>query len=494
MKAGGRGPRETVGLVLAVGGCPPAGIAEICRTIDAGGFPPGSWRTFRRPSIFWDGPGRELDAAAASLETSGSGARRRTLFTSQDEVIRRRTMLLPPALPVPAAPGPWEGLELQPVLTRSAGGRIRPAGGSPSSTIAVEAVVWRQADRERRERLVVLSAEPENAGRMLSDARLLSAMLPLRLVGERPDRLAYRHLSGDRPRSIKVAPGALETASSAGDAFVLVGRSALRQMLGNLELAMDPALPEAIHQFRVGLRRLRAALTLFGDCLDATGRRALLADLKWINAIFADVREWDVFTSEMLAPMTEAVADRGDLALASGRAVEHRAAAHAALVQALHGERLTGTLLDLLRWFELAEAPLTGKRAGQPLRKFARRALRRGQRKLMERYETARPASVEEWHALRIQAKKLRYATDAFAPLYPRAAVRPFQHALQEVQDCLGLYNDAAVAERLARIADPETAAAMVAGWAARERMEQQRRFDGAWKKLRKKAPFWRRD
>ena len=53
---------------------------------------------------------------------------------------------------------------------------------------------------------------------------------------------------------------------STRDGFKAIGRACLRQIVGN-----GPALlkgdPEGVHQMRVGLRRLRAALSLFAEML-----------------------------------------------------------------------------------------------------------------------------------------------------------------------------------------------------------------------------------
>src|SRR5690606_10224059 len=133
-------------------------------------------------------------------------------------------------------------------------------------------------------------------------------------------RVAARRLSGEAPASVRLPSGSLDHASSAGQALLVIGRSALRQMLGNLELVANGAVPEAIHQFRVGLRRLRAALALFKSCLDPDQRQALSAELRWTNAIFADARDWDVFTAETLAPMADALTDGASLAPAMAAA------------------------------------------------------------------------------------------------------------------------------------------------------------------------------
>src|SRR5262249_15407193 len=56
-------------------------------------------------------------------------------------------------------------------------------------------------------------------------------------------------------------------------------------------------------------------------------------------------------------------------------------------------------------------------------------------------------------HKLRIQAKKLRYAAEFFAPAFPRKRAtrrrKDFVASLQQLQDALGELNDIAVNEKL---------------------------------------------
>jgi CHAD domain-containing protein len=59
----------------------------------------------------------------------------------------------------------------------------------------------------------------------------------------------------------------------------------------------------------------------------------------------------------------------------------------------------------------------------------------------------------KELHALRIQAKKLRYLLDAVRPLYDEAEVERPLAVLKKLQDVLGGYHDAMVQQELLRAA-----------------------------------------
>jgi triphosphatase len=96
----------------------------------------------------------------------------------------------------------------------------------------------------------------------------------------------------------------------------------------------------------------------------------------------------------------------------------------------------------------------------------------------------------------RIAAKKLRYAAEFFAPLFPAKRGRTYRKALARLQDVLGRLNDAAVAATLAHeLSGPDIAsAAAFDGWAAAQTAMLAPELDAAWKAFMRAAPFWTRD
>ncbi len=97
-------------------------------------------------------------------------------------------------------------------------------------------------------------------------------------------------------------------------------------------------------------------------------------------------------------------------------------------------------------------------------------------------------------------AKRLRYAAEVFAPVYPAKAARRFQRRLARLQEELGRSNDAAVAiglvRGLAREKDEARSLAigLVEGWClARSAMDREGVLK-AWKKLLAKESFWSAD
>src|SRR5262249_22426813 len=57
--------------------------------------------------------------------------------------------------------------------------------------------------------------------------------------------------------------------------------------------------PEHVHQLRVGTRRARAALDIFGCCLPAKAYKAARKRLRSIRRVAGEARDWDVFLTSL---------------------------------------------------------------------------------------------------------------------------------------------------------------------------------------------------
>ncbi len=85
-------------------------------------------------------------------------------------------------------------------------------------------------------------------------------------------------------------------------------------------------------------------------------------------------------------------------------------------------------------------APATGIVALEIVRRHARKLRRRAE-------AIDRHSSADDYHEVRIRAKRLRYVLDAFESLYGPAA-REFVHALARLQNVLGAFHDASVRDQ----------------------------------------------
>ncbi|WGD55464.1 CHAD domain-containing protein [Bradyrhizobium sp. CB1650] len=236
----------------------------------------------------------------------------------------------------------------------------------------------------------------------------------------------------------------LDVDMSAGDAFRIVARATARHFCGNAN-AVRSGDAEGVHQMRVGLRRLRAAISLFSGMLSGTGREKVKSELKWLTKELAPAREIDVFVKENIEP-----ASRDALLRRGGKAIrrefsERRERAFERARKAVCSERFRALLIDTLQWIESGPtvAPNQGK---TPIGKFARDLLHRRIKKVRKEGRHLDRMSVRERHKFRIGIKKLRYAIEFFDSLFAdkgeqKQLARLSKH-LKKIQDALGSLND----------------------------------------------------
>jgi triphosphatase len=255
------------------------------------------------------------------------------------------------------------------------------------------------------------------------------------------------------------APGAETFGPTAIDPEAPIGavaRAVLRRQFSAM-LAHEPGTrlgddTEELHDMRVATRRLRAALSLFSDALPATAAK-LREELGWVGRTLGAVRDLDVQLEQLdewLTTLPEA--DREPLDALRGLLEEQRAAARTEMLTALDSRRYQTFIERFGRMLRSGRTPRTGPPA-EPARAAAPELIEsrfRRFRKAARRIEPHSPSS--DYHRVRIRAKRLRYALEFLADLYP-ANTRPMIKRLVAVQDLLGLHQDADVAiERLRRI------------------------------------------
>jgi CHAD domain-containing protein len=197
--------------------------------------------------------------------------------------------------------------------------------------------------------------------------------------------------------------------------------------------------------------------------LEGEALETVKADLKWLSGTCGRARNLDVFAAEILGPADiEAEEPTGLKALHTALDLaRHAAWAHAG--EACASERFRALMIDLAAWVETgdwAEAP----GAGEPVRRFARHALKRHLKKLEKCGRAARGGDDEARHHLRIEGKKLRYACEAFASLFAQRAVERYQRHLKALQETLGALNDLVTAEPLVTALALPSEAAFAAG------------------------------
>jgi CHAD domain-containing protein len=341
---------------------------------------------------------------------------------------------------------------------------------------------------------------------LLGFAQALASDLPMAVETRSKAERGVQLLSPAPPRPARAQEAMPPPDGTAADAVAAFARSSLRQIADNADGLLADDDPEWVHQMRIGTRRLRACLALVRDHVPAQLLAPVAEDARWLADALATARDLDVLATETLPAVMAGVRANADaeagralrsLAMRIGRR-RRSARAHArAAVASPRFARL------VLAGAALAATPHLGAAANTPAeaalaadaRAFARPLLAARHGRLVRRGERMLDGSPVDRHAARIAAKKLRYATEFFADLFPGKRTRAYRNALADLQDLLGALNDATVAVLRAReFAGADSApAATLQGYAAARFAQLAPEIAAAWKRFAARRTFWDR-
>jgi CHAD domain-containing protein len=337
-----------------------------------------------------------------------------------------------------------------------------------------------------------LEAELVEGDRALLDAveeRLLGAGAR---VSSSPSKLA-RALGERIPAP---ASPALPLGSAAA---ALVGY--VRDQVEDLQ-SQDPLVradaPDAVHQMRVGCRRLRALLAAYRGVLDADRVAALREELRWFGEVLGGARDGEVVRDRLRAAAAELPPELV-LGPVERRIVETFAGgyreAHDRALEEMGGQRYFA-LLDALD--ALVTTPPLGPDAAEPASEVYRHRLAKTYRRTARLVEAAlaeedAAAREHELHEVRKSAKRARYAAEAATRILGDEA-RGYGKAMKAVQEVLGEHQDSVVARGelrtlgVAAQADGDSAFTfgLLYGHEEARAAAALERFDGAWKRARK--------
>jgi len=264
---------------------------------------------------------------------------------------------------------------------------------------------------------------------------------------ERGVRLAR----GEIAAPVKSVPVDLRDDMRVEEGFSVIVQACLAQFQANLPGVLASDDIDYVHQARVALRRLRAALHVFRRVCKLPDE--LLDGVRALSAALGPVRDWDVLCGETLPVIAPHFADEGAWQFGLSVLEAHRAEARAAMRGDMIQARPGGWLLVFQRWL-IKEGWREGSAAQHrvqqsALKAWARRKLRKGDRLIKQgarAYPQMHPAAQ---HALRIDVKRQRYAAEFFMGMFVGRRQARYQVALQNVQESLGRINDFRVASRL---------------------------------------------
>lgn len=220
----------------------------------------------------------------------------------------------------------------------------------------------------------------------------------------------------------------------------------VQRLLGADPLARVGDDPEGVHQARVATRRLRSDLRTFGPLLDPAWVTPLRAELRWLGGELGVAREAEVLLGHLRDHAHAAGSDiEGDARSFLTAALDEHDAAQLRVLAALRTPRY----LDLVdRLVQGAMAPPLRPEGDTARRRNVVRLARRPWKHLAREYKAlGSEPSDPALHALRIRAKRARYAVEAVAGAVGGEQPRKFAAALTDLQTVLGRHQDAIVAQ-----------------------------------------------
>ena len=294
------------------------------------------------------------------------------------------------------------------------------------------------------------------------------------------------------PAISKVVP--IRAKQTIDEAFGTILRYNFDYMLGWAPIAYSREDIEGVHQVRVAFRRMRSALVIFRKAIPRHITDPVGVEMKWIAGELGPARDLDVFIDEGLDSMA------GKIPLPKGEeglraiALKHRDQAYDNLRAMMDGERYKKFVTDFdlwLKervWFQSEMSADTRIKLGRKIRVYAIKVLDKRVSKVMQTGEHIDQMSEEELHQLRIECKKLRYATEFFIPIFAQKKMAEFTLHLKGLQGLLGTMNDVAVMPTLlgALLKDTEDRetsqfAGALIGWRARQYEEVRNKLHDHW-------------
>jgi CHAD domain-containing protein len=268
--------------------------------------------------------------------------------------------------------------------------------------------------------------------------------------------------------------------------------AATTQIERNTRALLETDDPEAAHQLRVGLRRLRSALRAFRPIESSSATQELGRYARELGQKVGELRNAD----DIYGPVAATRKGEPGFGVLREALLTHRDAVRSKARAALLGEQWSRLQLYLALWPETVKA---NPRLEAPVVSFAPVALAKSWRKIAKRGDKLATLSIERRHDLRKALKAFRYAVEFFASLYDARQVNRFVKDLKRLQDVFGYMNDVATAGALTGICEEHCATSPAAhraagyalGW---HEKAAEHTWDGVaemWDRLAKRDRFW---
>ena len=354
---------------------------------------------------------------------------------------------------------------------------------------------------ERREPIceIELELKAGKAAALFELAIELAPELPFRLDNRSKAQRGYALAAGTKAAPVKASTPGLTADMTVEDAFATIAFDCIAHLQANEPGLLAGRDAEYLHQARVALRRLRSAFRVFGAAIPEGQFAQTLDEFKAVARMLGDARNLDVFILETLAHAKPA--DHAGIAALHRRTQAMRRIAARAARAAVAAPGYTVMMLQFAQNLVAVQTqPETAPagRAGIKIEDFAATVLSHQHARVKKCGRHLMRLAFADLHRLRIQIKRLRYASEFFLPLAPDRAAEALQ-ALADLQALLGRLIDDATAWKLLdtlAAADPsadyQQAVGYVRGWCARDGEQCRGKLEEAWHGFLECKPWWK--
>lgn len=287
------------------------------------------------------------------------------------------------------------------------------------------------------------------------------------------------------------------------NAFEVMAFNCLSQQESSASILAKNYDIEALHQMRVGLRRLDALLEFYKDLVKIPNE--LKSELKWLNQQLSIVRDRDVLIHSTLPMINEKQVEEANYSkakltqfLADYLEVEGR---HQQIIALIRSRRYITLYKKLSEYFLTTSwrRGLTAKSLSlitQEIQLMAPVKLKKQHKVLIALYKKIEIKQRKSIHQIRIAAKRLRYCAELLQSLYPQKKVSAYIKQLIRLQDCLGLLNDIKVANKLLKKMNDEDDDLQKEKKHLKHSLkmnlkDKQQQVDGIWNSFKLATPFW---
>ena len=340
-----------------------------------------------------------------------------------------------------------------------------------------------------------LELKSGESAQLFKFALALLEIVPLEIEHTSKAEYGYLLHSAALPTVSKASFSRLEESMSVASAMQNIIGSCMLHLQANISGTIQKLDEEYLHQVRVALRRLRVmlAMTAIYRADEELGRlREQVAEL---CVEFGRLREWDVFVTQILAPIRAHMPEQGGLHDVLQASEKLRKQHHAAVESRLQSQDYQRFLLRFGAWMHGDYWRETAAE-GLSLLNFAALILDKRSRQVDKRSKCLVAADPEQLHALRIACKKLRYSAEIFSSLFDPSKVKGYLSALTLLQDTLGTLNDIAVAHRLLDELDAgrqHKSTNLIRAWIERDYADKRVKLTKVWKNFFAQKEFWRK-